>query len=70
MYICLCLQTEWQRRALAYGPKYEDPPRPMTHWDFLLKEAFWMAKDFGQVRLQSKQPASQPAASLLLASTC
>ena len=42
----------------------------MTHWDFLLKEAFWMAKDFGQVRLQSKQPASQPAASLLLASTC
>jgi hypothetical protein len=34
----------------------------MTHWDFLLKEAFWMAKDFGQVRLQSKQPASQPPA--------
>jgi hypothetical protein len=21
----------------------------MTHWDFLLKEAHWMAKDFGQV---------------------
>jgi hypothetical protein len=31
----------------------------MTHWDFLLKEAFWMAKDFGQVRLQSKQPVNQ-----------
>jgi hypothetical protein len=36
---------------MAYGPRYEDPARPLTHWDFLLKEAHWMAKDFGQVRL-------------------
>jgi hypothetical protein len=34
---------------MAYGPRYEDPARPLTHWDFLLKEAHWMAKDFGQV---------------------
>lgn len=25
----------------------------MTHWDFLLKEAHWMAKDFGQVRART-----------------
>lgn len=48
------LQAEWQRRALGYGPKHEDPPRPYTHRDWLLKEAIWLAKDMGQVGTRGK----------------
>lgn len=45
-----CSQAEYQRLALGYGPRFEDAHRPMTHWDFLLKEAYWLARDVGQVR--------------------
>eukprot|EP00775_Hariotina_reticulata_P008679 gene8679-8860_t len=40
--------TEWQKRALGYGPRYEDPARALTHWDYLLRETHWLAKDMGQ----------------------
>jgi hypothetical protein len=40
---------------MAYGPRHEDPPRPLTHWDFFLKEVHWMARDFGQVRVLEEQ---------------
>jgi hypothetical protein len=52
------LQTEYQRLALGYGPRFEDPHRPNTHWDFLLKEAYWLARDVGQVRSSSSSSSS------------
>jgi hypothetical protein len=74
------VQAEWQKRALGYGPRCEDPARALTHWDYLLKEAHWLAKDMGQVRgrpvvqaqgrLQQQQhqqqQQKQPVARLLL----
>jgi hypothetical protein len=48
-------QAEYQRLALGYGPRFEDPHRPLSHWDFLLKEAYWLARDVGQVRQQQQQ---------------
>eukprot|EP00879_Flechtneria_rotunda_P032485 GHRR01035698.1.p1 GENE.GHRR01035698.1~~GHRR01035698.1.p1 ORF type:complete len:344 (+),score=190.14 GHRR01035698.1:236-1267(+) len=51
------IQDYWQRLAQGYGPKHDDPPRPLTHWDFLLKEAHWLAKDMGQERMWKQRAA-------------
>ncbi|XP_078524091.1 E1A-binding protein p400 isoform X5 [Lissotriton helveticus] len=37
----------WSPRRL---PKLQEPPRPKSHWDYLLEEMEWMAADFAQER--------------------
>ena len=34
--------------ALARGPPSAEPAQPKCHWDFLLREALWLAVDFSQ----------------------
>lgn len=36
--------------APAFSKPWEEPAQPLSHWDHLLREAVWMADDFGQVR--------------------
>ena len=41
-----------QRREvlrLATMHPFKEPARPMSHWDFVLKEMRWMAVDFTEV---------------------
>lgn len=41
-----------QRREvlrLATMDPFKEPARPMSHWDFVLKEMQWMAVDFTEV---------------------
>ena len=41
-----------QRREvlrLATMEPFKEPARPMSHWDFVLKEMRWMAVDFTEV---------------------
>ena len=41
----------WSSRRL---PKVQEPPRPKTHWDYLLEEMQWLAADFQQERKWKK----------------
>ncbi|XP_052801568.1 helicase SRCAP-like isoform X2 [Mya arenaria] len=41
----------WSTRRL---PKVQEPPRPKTHWDYLLEEMQWLAADFHQERKWKK----------------
>lgn len=34
---------------LATMEPFKEPARPMSHWDFVLKEMRWMAVDFTEV---------------------
>ncbi len=46
---CSRAQEEWKVLAAAFNFPVEEPKRNATHWDFLLREAEWMAEDFMQV---------------------
>ncbi|XP_069476164.1 E1A-binding protein p400 isoform X2 [Ambystoma mexicanum] len=37
----------WSMKKL---PKLQEPPRPKSHWDYVLEEMEWMAADFAQER--------------------
>lgn len=38
-----------------------EPPRPKTHWDYLLEEMAWLAQDFAHERKWKKQAAKRCA---------
>ncbi|XP_037869142.1 helicase domino isoform X2 [Bombyx mori] len=48
----------WSERRL---PRVLEPPRPKTHWDYLLEEMAWLAQDFAQERKWKKQAARKCA---------
>ncbi|VDN99791.1 unnamed protein product, partial [Rodentolepis nana] len=44
----------WMRDRL---PKVMEPQRSLSHWDFFLEEALWLAEDFKQERMWKKAMA-------------
>lgn len=46
----------WPERRL---PRVMEPPRPKTHWDYLLEEMAWLAQDFAHERKWKKQAAKK-----------
>ncbi|XP_014209632.1 helicase domino isoform X6 [Copidosoma floridanum] len=54
------LQREglWSEKRL---PKVQEPPRPKTHWDYLLEEMVWLSTDFAQERKWKKSAAKKCA---------
>ena len=54
------LQREglWSERRL---PKVQEPPRPKSHWDYLLEEMVWLSADFAQERKWKKSAAKKCA---------
>lgn len=46
----------WAERRL---PRVMEPPRPKTHWDYLLEEMAWLAQDFAHERKWKKQAAKK-----------
>ncbi|CAG9783506.1 unnamed protein product [Diatraea saccharalis] len=48
----------WPERRL---PRVVEPPRPKTHWDYLLEEMAWLAQDFAHERKWKKQAAKKCA---------
>ncbi len=42
------IQIEQKRKVLqlATMEPFKEPARPLSHWDFVLKEMRWMAVDF------------------------
>ncbi|CAH3877958.1 unnamed protein product [Pieris brassicae] len=48
----------WAERRL---PRVLEPPRPKTHWDYLLEEMAWLAQDFAHERKWKKQAAKKCA---------
>ncbi|XP_063378529.1 helicase domino, partial [Cydia fagiglandana] len=48
----------WAERRL---PRVCEPPRPKTHWDYLLEEMAWLAQDFAHERKWKKQAAKKCA---------
>ncbi|CAK1582408.1 unnamed protein product [Parnassius mnemosyne] len=48
----------WTERRL---PRVLEPPRPKTHWDYLLEEMAWLAQDFAHERKWKKQAAKKCA---------
>ncbi|VVD05858.1 unnamed protein product, partial [Leptidea sinapis] len=48
----------WTERRL---PRVMEPPRPKTHWDYLLEEMTWLAQDFAHERKWKKQAAKKCA---------
>ncbi|RVE42282.1 hypothetical protein evm_013069 [Chilo suppressalis] len=48
----------WPERRL---PRVMEPPRPKTHWDYLLEEMAWLAQDFAHERKWKKQAAKKCA---------
>lgn len=46
----------WTERRL---PRVLEPPRPKTHWDYLLEEMAWLAQDFAHERKWKKQAAKK-----------
>ncbi|VDL19810.1 unnamed protein product [Hymenolepis diminuta] len=57
----------WMRDRL---PKVMEPERLLTHWDFFLEEALWLADDFKQERMwkraMSKRLASEAALAVMI----
>lgn len=47
------IRREWALLSAACSKPWEEPALPLSHWDHLLREAVWMANDFGQVRFVS-----------------
>ena len=47
----LLTQIEGRRQVLrlATMEPFKEPARPLSHWDFVLKEMRWMAVDFTEV---------------------
>lgn len=43
-------QARWRDLAWGFAPRWEDPPRPYSHHDYLLREMRWLANDMAQVR--------------------
>lgn len=48
----------WAAKRL---PKLQEPPRPRTHWDFLLEEARWLYNDYKQERKWKRDSARKIA---------
>lgn len=48
----------WSTKKL---PKLQEPPRPKTHWDYLLEEMGWLSTDFAQERRWKKTAAKKCA---------
>lgn len=46
----------WAERRL---PRVMEPPRPKSHWDYLLEEMAWLAQDFAHERKWKKQAAKK-----------
>lgn len=46
----------WTERRL---PRVLEPPRPKSHWDYLLEEMAWLAQDFAHERKWKKQAAKK-----------
>ncbi|GBP63608.1 Helicase domino [Eumeta japonica] len=46
----------WTERRL---PRVLEPPRPKTHWDYLLEEMAWLAQDFANERKWKKHAAKK-----------
>lgn len=46
----------WAERRL---PRVLEPPRPKSHWDYLLEEMAWLAQDFAHERKWKKQAAKK-----------
>ncbi len=42
-------QAQWKSLAAAFNFPCEEPKRSATHWDYVLREAQWLAEDFMQV---------------------
>lgn len=51
-------QGLWSAKRL---PKLQEPPRPKTHWDYLLEEMRWLASDFDQERKWKRKAAKKCA---------
>lgn len=51
-------QGLWSAKRL---PKLQEPPRPKTHWDYLLEEMKWLATDFDQERKWKRKTAKKCA---------
>ena len=51
------LQARWRELALGFLPRWEDPPRGWSHFDYLLREARWLANDMAQERLWKRHAA-------------
>lgn len=43
--------------AAAYNFPCEEPKRAATHWDYVLREAQWLAEDMMQVRRTNSRDA-------------
>jgi hypothetical protein len=48
----------WSLKRL---PKLQEPPRPKTHWDFLLEEAKWLHNDYRMERKWKRDAARRVA---------
>ncbi len=48
---CFAVQIEQRRQVLRLSTMepFKEPARPLSHWDFVLKEMRWMAIDFTEV---------------------
>lgn len=50
------MQIEQKRQVLrlATMEPFKEPARPLSHWDFVLKEMRWLAVDFTEVCILSR----------------
>lgn len=51
-------QGLWSAKRL---PKLQEPPRPKTHWDYLLEEMKWLSTDFESERRWKRKAAKKCA---------
>lgn len=51
-------QGLWSAKRL---PKLQEPPRPKTHWDYLLEEMKWLSSDFDAERKWKRKAAKKCA---------
>jgi len=51
-------QGLWSAKRL---PKLQEPPRPKTHWDYLLEEMRWLSSDFDAERKWKRKAAKKCA---------
>jgi hypothetical protein len=50
-------QARWRELAWGFAPRWEDPPRGASHYDYYLREARWLANDVAQERLWRRHSA-------------
>ncbi|GLC71973.1 hypothetical protein PLESTF_001190800 [Pleodorina starrii] len=55
------LKAQWKMLAVAFNFPCEEPKRQATHWDYVLREAQWLAEDFMQERLWKQAAAARIA---------